>query len=87
MNINEQLKELIGKVAAGDVDISTISESTVLTTDLGFDSVQIISLIVELESTFDIEVEDDDLDIEKLTIYQNLFDIVKRKTSTTKDHI
>lgn len=32
---------------------------------LGFDSVQIISLIVELESNFDIEIEDDDLKYRK----------------------
>lgn len=86
-DINEQLKQIICEVATRDIDISEITENTVLTMDLAFDSVQIISLIVELESKFDIEIEDDDLDIEKLTVYQNLSDMIKRKILITEDSL
>ena len=61
------------------VEISEINDNTVLTKDLGFDSVQIISLIVEIESQFDIEIEDEDLDIEKLTVLKTLTDMVVNK--------
>ena len=79
MKIEEQLKKIITEVASRDIEIFEISDDVVLTSDLGFDSIQIISLIVELESQLGIEIEDDDLDIEKLTIYQNLYELVERK--------
>ena len=79
MNINEKLKEIIVEVAIREIDSSLITNETVLTSDLSFDSVQIISLIVELESEFEIEIEDEDLDIEKLTVYKNLHEMVSQK--------
>jgi len=79
MNLNEKLKKIIAEVALKEVNESIINDDTVLTSDLGYDSVQIIQLIVELESQFQIEIEDDDLDIDKLTIYRNLRDMIAAK--------
>lgn len=79
MNLNEKLKKIIAEVALKEVNESIISDDVVLTSDLGYDSVQIIQLIVELESQFQIEIEDDDLDIDKLTIYRNLRDMIAAK--------
>lgn len=80
MNIEKRLKELISKVATQDVNPDSINEETILTKYLGYDSVQIIELIVELENEFNIEIEDDDLEIENLTVYSKLYDMIKRKT-------
>ena len=80
MNVDQKLKELIANVATQDVDISSINEETLLTNNLGYDSVQIIELIVELENEFNIEIEDDDLEIENLTVYSKLYEMVERKT-------
>lgn len=79
MDIHEKLKAIISEVATRAVDDVKIIDETVLTSDLGFDSVQIISLIVELESQFNIEIDDDDLDIEKLTVYSSLYKMVTNK--------
>ena len=79
MDIHEKLKAIISEVATHAVDDVKIIDETVLTSDLGFDSVQIISLIVELESQFNIEIDDDDLDIEKLTVYSSLYKMVTNK--------
>lgn len=79
MEIKEKLKKIIVDIAPIVVEISEINDNTVLTKDLGFDSVQIISLIVEIESQFDIEIEDEDLDIEKLTVLKTLTDMVVNK--------
>lgn len=79
MEIKEKLKKIIVDIAPTVVEISEINDNTVLTKDLGFDSVQIISLIVEIESQFDIEIEDEDLDIEKLTVLKTLTDMVVNK--------
>ena len=80
MNINQRLKELIVNVATNDIDVDNINEKTILTTDLGYDSVQIIGLIVELENEFHIEIEDDDLEIENLTVFIKLLEMIERKT-------
>lgn len=82
MDIHEKLKAIISEVATRAVDDVKIIDETVLTSDLGFDSVQIISLIVELESQFNIEIDDDDLDIEKLTVYSSLYNMVTNKLGT-----
>ena len=80
MNVDQKLRELIAKVATQDVDIDSINEDTLLTNDLGYDSVQLIELIVELENDFDIEIDDDDLEIENLTVYSKLHEMMERKT-------
>lgn len=85
MDIDRKLKEIIIEVAYRGVQVSEINDATVLTTDLGFDSVQIISLIVESEAQFKIEIEDDDLDIEKLTIYKNLYAMVFHKVDSQRN--
>ena len=79
MEFKKKLEKIITKIASMEVDVCEINDNTILTRDLGFDSVQIISLIVEIESQFDIEIEDDDLDIEKLTVFKNLIDMISNK--------
>lgn len=79
MNIHEKLKTIIAEIAKPNVDITKINNDTILTNDLGFDSIQIVSLIIEIETQFDIEIDDEDLDMEKLTIYKTLHDIVLTK--------
>ena len=75
MIIDQKLKETIVKITTRDIDIV----ETILTDDLGYDSIQIIELIVELESEFKIEIDDDDLEIENLIIYGKLHKMIERK--------
>lgn len=79
MRTEEKLKELIVNIAMQDVNAISINEETNLINDLGYDSVQIIELIVQLEMEFDIEMEDDDLDIENLIVYSRLYKTIERK--------
>ena len=64
MNIESIKKELIGLVstlfADNGFDVDMI-EYADLVDDLGMDSLTFISLIVEIESTFDITIPDDSL--------------------------
>ena len=48
MEIKGKLKKIIVDIASIAVGINEINDNTILTKDLGFDSVQIISLIVEI---------------------------------------
>ena len=87
MDINQQLKEIIAEIISHEVQISDIYDETVLTVDLGFNSIQIVNLIVELETKYNIDIEDDDLDIENLTVYKNLFDMVSEKLKIQGDNV
>lgn len=79
MNIHDELKKIISEISNQNIDISNIGDETILTNDCGFDSIQIISLIINVESKFDIELSDEDLDIEKLTVYKTLYEIIISK--------
>jgi len=74
----EKLKELI--VSCRDsVELEKINEETDLVRDFGFNSINIIQLVVEIESVFDIEIDDENLLQEKLSPYKNLIEILKAK--------
>ena len=85
MEIKEKLKKIIVDIAPLAVEISEINDNTVLTKDLGCNSIQIISLIVEIESQFDVEIEDEDLDIEKLTVLETLTNMIANKLQRSND--
>ncbi|NLT11831.1 MAG: acyl carrier protein [Clostridiaceae bacterium] len=51
-----------------------IKPGTEIIADLGFDSLQIYELVVDLESTYDIRLSDDDLD--KVVTVQDVVDLV-----------
>lgn len=48
----EKLKEILGKVLP-DVDMSQVTEETRLMEDLGFDSLALMMLSMEIEDAFD----------------------------------
>lgn len=74
-NIESRLKKII-KLCNQNVDINSIGNKTNLVEDLGFDSISIIQLVVELENEFDIEIDDKYLLIESLSPFYSLIDII-----------
>ena len=77
-NIKERIIKCISNVA--DVEIKkNIIEGYNLSEDLGFDSISIINLIVELEDEFDIEIDDNDLDFNKIAEFNYLCKIIKKR--------
>ena len=51
----EKLKEILGNVLP-DIDMSTVTEETKLIEDLGFDSLAIMMLAMELEQAFNFKL-------------------------------
>ena len=49
----EKLKEIVVKVAPG-TDVSNVTEQTNLVEDLGFDSLALMMMAMEIEDAFDI---------------------------------
>ena len=74
INVYEIIKEI-------DISISEekIISSKNLISDLGFDSLKMISFIVAIENKFKIEFDDDDLDITKLDSLENVLCIIENK--------
>ncbi len=79
MNVKDEimLKEKIVELCVLDLDkeqIFTIleGENVSLREELGFDSLMMVELIVELESLFDIEFDMNDLNIGVLQYYDGL---------------
>lgn len=58
-----------------------VLEQTSLTTDLGFDSLMFVDLIVEIETEFNFEFEDEYLLIENIDKVKNIIDYVQRKVN------
>ena len=73
--VAEKLKELIILCIQG-IKKEQITESTNLMEDLGFDYVNLVELVVDIENEFDIEIEDEYLDIEVLSSFKRLVDMI-----------
>ena len=54
----EKLKEIIADVL--NVEVNDITEDTTFVDDLGTDSLDIFQIIMGIEETFDIEIDNDD---------------------------
>lgn len=73
MDVELMLKKLIlSGSKRRDLTNDYIHDTIDLLTDLDFDSISIIQLIVNIEKTFHIEIEDSMLDFETLTTFGNL---------------
>lgn len=77
-NIRENIIEIVYELDR-TVGKKEIMKCKNLIDDLGFDSIKMLSLIVEVENKFNIEFEDEDLDMDKLNVFENLICIVESR--------
>lgn len=75
--MREKLIALISDLCMGEFDTNSIGENTDLIDDLGFDSISLVELSVELEGELGIDMSEDALDIEKLRSMKFLFSLVE----------
>ena len=59
--------------------LDEVSERTGLITDLGLDSIGVLQLILGLERTFDVSIQNHELDSEVLSQMGNLITLVGKK--------
>jgi len=55
----EQVKKVLA--SALNIEVSGVNETTTLKEDLGIDSLAAVELAMELESAFNVRIEDDEL--------------------------
>lgn len=79
VNIENELKNIIVKAAKKSCDVTDINEDTNLVDNLGLDSLAMIELILEIEKVFNVQMDDEDMDINILTKYTSLKELIVRK--------
>lgn len=80
-NIDEKIKKIINLLSNNKIHENLITNDTHLFKDLGFDSIMLVQLIAYLEDEFNIIFEDEELDMAKLSHYENIKNIVIEKVS------
>ena len=71
----EDIKKVL--VDALDIDENLITPDARLKEDLDIDSLAAVELSLELETEFDVQIEDEEL--EKIVTVQDIIDIIKEK--------
>ncbi len=79
MNIEMVLKEMIRSLSPQQITVDSIFETADLIKDLGFNSINLIQLVINIENEFNIEFDDAMLGFESLIIFNNLVKYVKEK--------
>ena len=78
-SIKETLKDIVIEVAAKVVEREEILDHTSFIQDLGFDSVSLIHLLVEVEKRFEMDIVDGYTAIESLADVQSLVKFIEQK--------
>jgi len=78
-NLGKKLKSLIVSFGKNDINMEDVNENVNLENDLGYDSIMIIQIIAEIEDEFKIVFDDEDMDMDILTNYQKMLNLIKSK--------
>ncbi len=79
-NIREKLIKTIKKTSQEEL-LFDIKDTTNIFTDLSFDSFKMITLLNEIESTFNVSIDEDDYDYEKISTIGELIKMIAGKVN------
>lgn len=80
-DIFNQFIELIEEYVKEKDNLETAAMDTAIIGDLKVNSARLVDIIIKVEDTFDIEIEDDDAD--KIKTIGDAVDIIEKKTFVT----
>lgn len=72
MNIEEKVKAILSELSGED----TIDNTTALQNELALDSLMMVTLLMEIEDTFAIELDESDMNPFDLETVQSVIDLV-----------
>ena len=75
-NIEEKVKEIIVSRMKDQSKIDSLDNHTPLLT-LGIDSILALSILVEIEEAYDIEIDDSDLNMDRIRDIASFADLVR----------
>lgn len=76
MNTEEVISTIIKELKPDQT--ATINVNLDLIDDLGFDSINMLQLILELEEKFEISISDDDLDIDNFKSIKSIIALIEK---------
>ncbi len=76
MDITNELKNIICSLSPYGIKNEDINNKTILTSNLGFESVRIVWLIIEIEKRFNISLSDKILSLSNKLTFKNLVSAV-----------
>jgi len=74
----QTLRDIVARSVGNEV--SEIDETKNLREDLGLDSIDLVSIVIEIQSTFDIEMKNEEL--MTLVTVKDLLDLISAKVAT-----
>ena len=74
----DNTKEITNSILKEKRFSDTITSDMKLSEDLGFDSLSLVELIVDLEDRFDIEIDESDLDPSQLKTVGQIYSLVNK---------
>ncbi len=77
-SFENKLKKIIVNCNS-NANIDIINMETDLVADFGFESVDLVQLVIDMETSFNVEFEDEYLVIERLSPYKELVEIIRTK--------
>ena len=78
--LEDKLKEIIHECSQ-HVEVEQINRESNLIEDFGYGSMNFIQLVAEVELQFNIEVDEDDLLLDRLSNFGTLLQMIERKIS------
>lgn len=81
MNIEMVLKEMVSSLSPQHITKDSVFGAGDLIKDFGFNSINLIQLVIHIENEFNIEFDDAMLGFERLIQFDNLVEYVKEKVS------
>ena len=83
LTLQHRIKDLLCREVILGITPSEIDNKSSLVDDLALDSIQMIGLITALENEFEIELEDEDLDLQHFSTINSLAEFVQQKLDVT----
>ena len=74
----DNTKAVINLIISKKRFVDAIEEDMKLSEDLGFDSLSMVELIVDLEDRLDIEIDESDLDLVRLKTVGQIYSLVNK---------
>lgn len=84
MNVRQEIKQFIAENFLFTGDTNKIDDDTSFMNEGIIDSMGIMELIVFIEETYKINVENDEIEPDNLDSVNNLYNFIMRKTESTQ---
>lgn len=84
-NILKEIQEILTNKLSVNIEHDITYETSLLKDGLGLDSVMLLELIIEMELSFDIELDEDELTVEYFGCLDKIIELIQSKIGKKND--